>query len=225
LRRRVGASPRRRRRGFSDGRIGYDVAQILSGAVSKVNPALERDKPLGGWEDFVTTVTKRIDSPTAALSRKTLNRNWDELMQELRATQTGVQILTGFLLTVPFSSRFDALTSGQRWLYMAVLAGAVTATCLILAPVAFHRLLFRQGRRLLLVETANRFALAGLGALLLTVSGMVFLVADVVLGGDGAWVAAGMAMVLFLALWVIAPFGLARSGRFPQNPPPDGPLP
>jgi Family of unknown function (DUF6328) len=168
----------------------------------------------------VTTVTKHVDSPTTALSRKTLNRNWDELMQELRATQTGVQILTGFLLTVPFSSRFDVLTPAQRWLYMAVLAGAVTATCLILAPVAAHRLLFRQRRRLLLVETANRFALAGLAALLLTVCGMVFLVADVVVGGDWAWVAAAMALLLFLALWVVAPVGLVRFGRFPQNAPP-----
>jgi hypothetical protein len=173
----------------------------------------------------VKSVTTTDPSPSGALSRRTLNRNWDELMQELRATQTGVQILTGFLLTVPFSTRFDALTPGQRWLYMAVLAGAVISTCLILAPVAFHRLLFRQRRRLLLVETANRFALAGLGALLLTVCGMVFLVADVVLGGGWAWVAAGMALVLFLAVWVVAPIGLARSGRFPQNSAPDDPLP
>ena len=95
----------------------------------------------------------------------------------------------------------------------------MTATCLILAPVAFHRLLFRQRRRLLLVETANRFALAGLGALILTVCGMVFLVADVVVG-DWAWVAAGVsAMVLFLTLWVVAPYGLARSGTIPPEPP------
>ena len=166
----------------------------------------------------MTSVTKRVDSPTTALSRKTLNRNWDELMQELRAAQTGVQILTGFLLTVPFSSRFDALTPGQRWLYMAVLAGAVTATCLILAPVAFHRLLFRQRRRLLLVETANRFALAGLGALILTVCGMVFLVADVVVG-DWAWVAAGLAMVLFLTLWVVAPYGVGQVRTISPEPP------
>jgi hypothetical protein len=172
----------------------------------------------------VKSVTTTDPSLSGALSRRTLNRNWDELMQELRATQTGVQILTGFLLTVPFSSRFSALSPAQRWLYMAVLAGAVTATCLILAPVAFHRLLFRQRRRLLLVETANRFALAGLGALVVTVCGMVFLVADVVIGGEWAWVAAALAIVLFLTLWVAAPLGLAKSGRFPRNRPPDDPV-
>src|SRR3954469_17809412 len=172
---------------------------------------------LKGTDGAMSRGATETGSTNGALSRRTLNRNWDELMQELRAAQTGVQILTGFLLTVPFSSRFSTLTPGQRWLYMAGLAGAVTATCLILAPVAFHRLLFRQRRRLLLVETANRFALAGLGALLLTVCGMVFLVTDVVIGGDWAWVTAGIALALFIALWVVAPVGLARSGRFPQN--------
>jgi hypothetical protein len=165
-----------------------------------------------------------MKSSTTALSRQTLNRNWDELMQELRAAQTGVQILTGFLLTVPFANRFSTLTPEQRWLYMAILAGSITATCLILAPVAFHRLLFRQRRRLLLVETANRLALAGLGALLLTICGMVFLVTDVVVGVGWAFAAVTLSFLLFLGLWVLAPLGLARSGRFPKNPPPDDPV-
>jgi len=173
----------------------------------------------------VTKEGTAMKSSTTGLSRRTLNRNWDELMQELRAAQTGVQILTGFLLTVPFTNRFSTLTPAQRWLYMAVLAGSITATCLILAPVAFHRLLFRQRRRLLLVEMANRFALAGLGALLLTICGMVFLVSDVVLGAGWAYVAATLSFVLFLALWGVAPLGLAKSGRFPKNPPPDDPAP
>jgi Family of unknown function (DUF6328) len=177
-----------------------------------------------GTEDQMTTEGMTDDRQHAGLSRRTLNRNWDELLQELRAAQTGVQILTGFLLTVPFSSRFSTLMPSQRWLYMAVLAGAVTATCLILAPVAFHRLLFRRGRRLLLVETANRLALAGLGALLLTICGMVFLVADVVIGPGGASLAAALAIALFVVLWVAAPLGLARSGRFPKNRPPDAPV-
>ena len=107
--------------------------------------------------------TATVESPGAAPSRQTLNRNWDELMQELRAAQTGVQVLTAFLLTVPFSTRFGALLPAQRWLYLGVLSGAVVATCLILAPVAFHRLLFRQGRRLLLVETRVQRELQALG--------------------------------------------------------------
>ncbi|HSF98047.1 MAG TPA: DUF6328 family protein [Ornithinibacter sp.] len=168
------------------------------------------------------TTTERGPS---APSRRTLNRNWDELMQELRAAQTGVQILTGFLLTVPFSSRFSALLPLQRTIYMVVLAGAVATTCLILAPVAFHRLLFRRRKRMLLVETANRLALAGLGTLMLTICGMVFLVVDVVTGRPLAAFAGGGAFGLFLTLWVAAPLGLARFGRYPSNPSPDAPPP
>jgi hypothetical protein len=176
---------------------------------------------LKGTDGAMSRGATETGSTNGALSRRTLNRNWDELMQELRAAQTGVQVLTGFLLTVPFSTRFSTLTPFHRWLYLVVLAGAVTSTCLILAPVAFHRLLFRQGQRLLLVETANRLALAGLGTLMLTLCLMVFLVVDVVTRLEWAFLAAGAALVLFLAFWVLAPLGLARLGRFPTNPPPD----
>ncbi len=165
----------------------------------------------------------RLDARSPSFSRRTLNRNWAELLQELRAAQTGVQVLTGFLVTVPFTSQFDTLSAGQQVLYVAVLTGAVTATCLILAPVAFHRLLFRQGRRMLLVETANRLALAGLAALMLTLCGMVFLVVDVVFGIGWAVGGAAAAFALFVGVWVVAPIALARSGRFPRSRPPDAP--
>ena len=88
-------------------------------------------------------------------SPETLTRNWDELLQEIRVTQTGVQILTGFLLTVPFSNRFEDLTSFQRAVYLTVLAGSVLTTALVVAPVAMHRVLFRRRRRELLVESGT----------------------------------------------------------------------
>ena len=65
-----------------------------------------------------------------------LTRNWNELLQELRVTQTGVQILTGFLLTIPFTTRFPDLDALQRFSYLAVLTGSVIATGLIVGPVA-----------------------------------------------------------------------------------------
>src|SRR5918999_5561437 len=74
---------------------------------------------------------------------KRLTRNLNELLQELRVTQTGVQILTGFLLTLPFTQRFPDLDQVQKMAYLGVLVGSVLATGLIVAPVAFHRVLFR----------------------------------------------------------------------------------
>ncbi len=153
-------------------------------------------------------------------SPKTLSRNWDELMQEIRVTQTGTQILTGFLLTVPFSSRFEELTAFQRWVYLAVLGGSVLTTCLVVAPVAFHRLLFRRRRRELLVDVGNRFAIAGLVLLAVTIGGVVLLVTDIVVGGPVVSVSAGaVTLVVFAVTWLVAPQGAGRvSGERNQLP-------
>ena len=145
------------------------------------------------------------EDDTGQPAQETLTRNWDELLQELRVTQTGVQILTGFLLTVPFSNRFSDLTSFQRTVYLCVFAGSVLTTALVVSPVAFHRVLFRQRRRHLLVESGNRFARAGLATLALTISGVVLLVVDVVVGTREAWVTSGLTLVLFTALWAVLP--------------------
>ena len=77
-----------------------------------------------------------------------LSLNWNELLQEVRVIQTGVQILTGFLLTVPFTQRFGELNDLQVGVYLAVLAGAAATTALVMAPAAFHRALFRRGAKL-----------------------------------------------------------------------------
>ncbi len=153
-------------------------------------------------------------------SQHTLTRNWDELLQEIRVTQTGVQILTGFLLTVPFSNRFGDLTTFQRDVYLAVLAGSVLTTGLVVAPVAMHRVLFRQRRRELLVESGNRLAVTGLAMLALTVSGVVLLVVDIVLGSPQGWVAGGAILLVLTALWAVLPRVADRFGDIPHNPPP-----
>ncbi len=154
-------------------------------------------------------------------SQETLTRNWDELLQEIRVTQTGVQILTGFLLTVPFTQRFADLTAFQKDVYLAVLAGSVITTGLVVAPVAFHRALFRKRRRELLVESGNRFALAGLATLALTVSGVVLLVVDVVSGTRAGVVSGGAMIALLLVLWFVLPRVLDRVEGTPRNPPPN----
>ncbi len=153
-------------------------------------------------------------------SQETLTRNWDELLQEIRVTQTGVQILTGFLLTVPFSNRFGDLTTFQRNVYLAVLAGSVLTTGLVVAPVAMHRVLFRKRRRELLVESGNRFAMAGLAMLALTVSGVVLLVVDIVLGDAAGWVAGGAILLVLTVLWAVVPRVADRLDDSPRNPPP-----
>src|SRR5260370_14649847 len=103
------------------------------------------------------------------------DRNLAELRKELRVVGLGVQVLFGFLLSLPFTNRFTRLSQGQRELYLATLVLAAVATALLLGPVAFHRLVFRRGQKERLVRTANVMAVAGLAALGLAVSAAVLL--------------------------------------------------
>src|SRR3954451_17524891 len=105
------------------------------------------------------------------------DRNFDDLLQELRVAQTGVQILFAFLLTLPFSNGFPKTTAFQKDVYIVALLAAAFATAMIIAPVAFHRALFRQGRKPELVRYAHKMATGGLSFLLISLISSVLLVA------------------------------------------------
>lgn len=134
-----------------------------------------------------------------------ITRNWNELLQELRVLQTGVQILTGFLLTVPFSPRFPDLADHQQTIYLVVLVGSVITTSLIIAPVSFHRILFRRRQRPWLVKASHGCARAGLAGFAVTSALVVLLVFDVVLSFGAGVVAAVAVLVLFVSLWAGLP--------------------
>ncbi len=116
-----------------------------------------------------------------------------------------MQILTGFLLTVPFTQRFPDLDAVQRDGYLAVLVGSVIATGFIIAPVPLHRMLFRQGEKEWIVHAASRLAQAGLATLALTVAGVVWLVFDVVVGREAAVVVGLVAFAFLATLWFVLP--------------------
>jgi hypothetical protein len=149
------------------------------------------------------------DDPYAGLRRETpterSDRNWVELLQELRVVQTGVQLLTGFLLTLPFQSRFEQLDRFERTVYLVVLLLAVTATTLFVAPVSYHRALFQRRSKARLVASAVRFAKAGLATVAAVVSGGVLLVVDVV-AGRAAGIGAGAGVLLLIVVfWYLLP--------------------
>jgi hypothetical protein len=135
-----------------------------------------------------------------------LDRNWNELLQELRVTQTGVQLLTGLLLTLPFQQRFSVLDDVAKGVYLAVVIAAVSSTTLLIAPVAFHRMLFRHGEKDWLVSRGNLSAMAGLAGLMLASSGALWLIFDVVTSRFTACVVVAFAVSLITALWWGIPF-------------------
>ncbi len=147
----------------------------------------------------------KTPDPDDETEEQRLTRNFNELLQELRVTQTGTQILTGFLLTLPFASRFAELTSTQEKAYLAIFAGSVLSTGLIVAPVALHRMLFRQGERRFIVAAAHQLARAGLVLLALTTTGVVWLIFDFVASSVPAYLAMGASLLFFVTLWGALP--------------------
>jgi hypothetical protein len=138
------------------------------------------------------------------------DRNWNELLQELRVTQTGVQLLTAFLVTLPFQSRFSDLDDFQVAVFVVTLLLAALATSLLVAPVSLHRALFGRRQKGRLVRTAHLLAQAGLLALGLCVTGALLLVFSVVLGRETAFELAGAALAVLVALWLVLPMVLRR---------------
>ena len=134
-----------------------------------------------------------------------LDRNYAELLQELRVAQTGVQILFAFLLTIAFQQRFASLSSVQRGLYVGTLFCAAVAAALFIAPVAVHRVVFRRRLKDELVKLTGRMASAGLVFLALAMLGSVLLIVDFVSGAIEAWIITGLLAGLFAWTWYLLP--------------------
>jgi hypothetical protein len=142
-----------------------------------------------------------------------LDRNWTELLQELRVTQTGTQILTGFLLTIPFQQRFGDLHPAEVTIYLVLVAFAALATILALAPVGLHRALFRTGRKSRIVRLSNRLLIAALACVAFTLIGTTSLIFGFVLGA-GAGVLAGVGTFAICAAgWLALPAVSRRQER------------
>ena len=152
---------------------------------------------------------RRHETPT-----ERADRNYDELLQELRVAQTGVQILLAFLLTVAFTPLLHSADHFTQRLFVVVLALAAAASALLMAPVAIHRLVFRKHMKISLVRIASRLATAGMAVLAFAITGAVLLAAYQVLPRSDALLLGGGCLVLYLALWGGLPLWLrSRAGE------------
>jgi hypothetical protein len=141
-----------------------------------------------------------------------LDRNWAELLQELRVTQMGIQILTAFLLTIAFQERFTELDGYQVALYITLVAVAACTTILGLAPVMLHRRLFRQGEKDRVVDVANVFLRLTIAGVSIVLVGTLSLIVDFVLGRGPGIVAAVICALALIALWLALPSGSREAG-------------
>jgi hypothetical protein len=138
------------------------------------------------------------------------DRNLAELLQELRVAGLGVQVLFGFLLSIPFSTKFSRLSLAQRDLYITTLLLAALATALLLAPVAYHRLVFRRREKERLVRAANVLAILGLAMVGLAVTSAVALIVSYVAPGMPTIVISISIFCMFAGLWFAFPLARRR---------------
>jgi hypothetical protein len=141
------------------------------------------------------------------------DRNWDELMQELRVMQTGTQVLSGFLLAVAFQPRFTELDPLQVGLYLVLVGLAALATILALAPVGMHRSLFGRRRKPDLVRIAARLVKANLVVVGILSVGVTVLIVDFALDRTVSVVALIVGAVVVLGLWLVLPMMVSRRDR------------
>ncbi len=161
----------------------------------------------GGWAGIGT---EESPDPREESAAQRADRNLGELLQELRVAGLGVQVLFGFLLSLPFTTRFTRLSPAQRDVYLASLVLAAVATALLVGPVAYHRLVFRRGQKERLVRAASVMAIGGLAAVGLAVSAAVLLVTSYVGGSLAAGLITAFIACLFGLLWFAFPLARRR---------------
>jgi hypothetical protein len=138
-----------------------------------------------------------------------MDRNFNELLSELRVVATGVQVLFAFLLIVPFSVGFSHLSQGGRYAYFAILLATAAAAGFLIAPSALHRLIFRRGDKPYLVDAANAMAIGGIACLMLAMTGILTLLSGHLFGWIAGVIVAIAAASFFGSLW----FGLGLMRR------------
>jgi hypothetical protein len=138
-----------------------------------------------------------------------LDRELIELLNELRVVMPGVQVLFGFLLTVPFQQRFATIDDVQRIVYFATLLLTAASAAFLMGPSAFHRLTFREGQKPYLVKLGTRQTIAGMALLALAMNGVLLLLTDIVFHTLTVAIVVAVMASLFAWLW----FGLALRRR------------
>ena len=185
----------------------YRAAPVTIRARSGTVVCVASPTTLNGADERDETAAERLD------------RNTIELLNELRIAGTGIQVIFGFLLIVPFNTGWRRVSPFGHTVYYVTLLCVALSSVLLIAPSVQHRILFRQGEKEYLIETANRLALIGTAFLALGFTGILVLVSDVVANGVGAVIVGAVAAIGIGVLWFGVPLARLRAQR--RYPPPD----
>ncbi|MFJ8194169.1 DUF6328 family protein [Streptomyces sp. NPDC096094] len=147
---------------------------------------------------------------TPETPRERLNRQWNEILQETRVAQTGVQILFGFLLSVAFTPLFHDLSTFDHAVYVITVISGATATACLIAPVSIHRFLSGQRMKNEVMEVAHRLMMCGMLLMAVTIGCTLLLILHVVVPGLMAKLLVTGVMLWFALSWYALPLWLRR---------------
>jgi hypothetical protein len=166
-----------------------------------------------GGRRFDHSSAQRAANSRGETLEQLLDRNLAELLQELRVAFTGVQILFAFLLSMAFTQRFTELDGFDIAVYVVALLSTALATMVLIAPVSFHRIVFRRGQKAALVLVADRLLMVGLALLIPAICSSVLLILDVVLGRWQAILGCSVTVLVGLVTWYALPLAIRFAGR------------
>lgn len=154
--------------------------------------------------------------------KERVEREHGELLEELRSLIPGAEVLFGFLLAIRFTGQFGDLTEIQRYVYYVTLLSTAAALVFLLAPAAYHRIRFRAGDKEYMVRKGNREAIAGSASIAVAITGVIYLVTDLVFGTlQAVLVAAAFFALIAWRWWALALYRAwtdAESGRAEPGP-------
>jgi len=182
-------------------------------------PTSSLHKLAHGGRRFEHTSAQRAANSRGETLEQVLDRNLAELLQELRVAFTGVQILFAFLLSLAFTQRFEDVSSFGLAAYTIALLSTALATMVLIAPVSFHRIVFRRRQKAALVVVSDRLLMVGIALLIPAIGSSVLLVIDVVLGRWQAIVGCSIVTLVALLTWYALPLAIRFSGDGTAPPP------
>ncbi|WP_243754013.1 DUF6328 family protein [Labedaea rhizosphaerae] len=163
-------------------------------------------------------MSDRVSEQTGGDDEKPrLDRNFAELLQEIRVGQAGVQILFGFLLSIAFTNTYSGVGTHIRVIHLVTVMFAAAAVALLTAPAAWHRMLFRQRRRPVLVAAADVLASWGLACLAVAMTGTIIVLTAVVANMTLAIILGAVAAAAFAVLWLALPMRYRRAKTLPAD--------
>jgi hypothetical protein len=156
----------------------------------------------GGVTEQASQGGRGVDRPRSDENEKErIDRELQELLQELRVAIPGVQVLFAFLLTIPFAQGFTKISPGERSTYFASLLTAAAATAFLISPTSYHRLHFRSGEKERLLFSSNRLAIAGLLLLAVSIALALFVITSFLFRPASGWIVALAAGAWFGWFW------------------------